>query len=332
MLASNYPYASAKLRALEPHILDATDIERMVDAPDFNTAFKVLNDTDYADNLLEVEPINYRDALREDYVQLYQLLNQIIPDKILFKLLYLHRDFLNIKLLFKAKYFEKMDEIKDSLTTDTVYNTDWLRELILNQKNLGLDNEIKKIIIDADKAFSEKFSPDFIDSYLTKAYFDWQKKLAKKSNNQYIINLIEIQIDNANVISFLRAKRLKLSKDRLADLLIEGGRLSIKTLISNFEEDLAAIKPTISSYYDKVVIEKFDICCEKDYLFEFEKALQDYITRYLQKAKRIAYGPEVVVAYFWAKQIAVQNVRIIMTGKLNQIEGEEIKKTLRQVY
>jgi vacuolar-type H+-ATPase subunit C/Vma6 len=48
MKGTNYIYASAKLRALEKLILDGTDIERMVDAPDLPSAFKVLHDTDYA--------------------------------------------------------------------------------------------------------------------------------------------------------------------------------------------------------------------------------------------------------------------------------------------
>ena len=47
--------------------------------------------------------------------------------------------------------------------------------------------------------------------------------------------------------------------------------------------------------------------------------------RYLQKAKRIAYGPEVVVAYYFAKRNALRNTRIIMTGKLNNLPVDEIK-------
>ena len=77
MKATNYIYASAKIRALEPKILDETDIERMVDAPDLPSAFKVLNDTDYADNLLDLRPVDYRIALSRDFQQLFDFFQKV---------------------------------------------------------------------------------------------------------------------------------------------------------------------------------------------------------------------------------------------------------------
>jgi V/A-type H+-transporting ATPase subunit C len=100
MKGTNYIYASAKIRALEPHVLDETDIERMIDAPDLNSAFKVLNDTDYADNLLGLESTDYREALSKDFKQLHDFLQKITPGQTLFELILLERDFINIKLLF----------------------------------------------------------------------------------------------------------------------------------------------------------------------------------------------------------------------------------------
>ncbi len=331
MLPSNYAYTSGKIRALETKILNQTDIERMVDAPDFATAFKVLNDTDYADNLLEVEPINYRDALRDDYQQLYNLLKKITPDPRLFKLIFLERDLVNIKFLFKAKYLGvNVDNLlkKESV----IYPPNYLKEFIFNRKDLGLDQETKDLIIEAESLLTESRQPDFIDLILTKGYFALSQKLAKKIGNQLIISLVKIQINNANLLTWLRAKRLNLDKAKIAEKFIPGGDLDLQQLVQLYSEETRNIRPIFNKYYDRQVAESYDSYCERNLLFELEKALENFKTRYAQKTKMVAFGPEVVMAYHLAKQIAVGNMVIIMTGKFNKIPGEEIKKTLREIY
>lgn len=53
---------------------------------------------------------------------------------------------------------------------------------------------------------------------------------------------------------------------------------------------------------------------------------------FIKKTKIIAYGPEIPVGYYYAKRGAMKNIRTIMTGKLNNIENEEIKEQLRELY
>jgi len=329
-MPGNYVYASAKIRALEPAILDKTDIERMVDASDFFASFKVLNDTDYADNLLEVEPENYRLALERDFSQLHDLLEDIIPDPNLFKLIFLEHDLVNLKLLFKAKYFSQ--EVDNLLRENTIYRANRLKEFVFNQKDTGLDDEIKNLINEAKKEIGEDTRPDFIDSVLTKKYFALKLSLAAKIKNKLIIDLVKTEIDNANLTIWLRAKRLDLNKEKLTERLIESGNIYLSKLIKLYGEDLKSLRPLFAIYYDQKVVDSFDIFCEKNYLFELEKALQDFKIRICQKVKMIADGPEVVIAYYLAKETALTNIRLILTGKFNKISAEEIKNTLRQVY
>ena len=54
--------------------MNPTDIERMIDAENPNAAFKVFNDTDYADNLLDVEATGFKKALDDDLNQAKDLL------------------------------------------------------------------------------------------------------------------------------------------------------------------------------------------------------------------------------------------------------------------
>lgn len=326
---SDYTYASGKIRALEPKLLDTTDIERMVDAPDIDTAFKVLNDTDYGDNLLEVTPVNYRQALSDDYLQLYNLLKDLIPDKNLFKLIFIDRDMVNVKLLFKQKYFNI--DVTANLKENCVYPSEDFKKYIIDGEVSNLDKDAKKLIDKITAELKEEETPARISTVVTQKYFEFLKILSKKVGNELVNNYVISQIDTANLKILLRGKRLNMDLKTFTDQLIVGGNIEIHDLTTAFEEGIKLIRTQISHYYDEATVMSFDRFLEDDLLYNFEKDLEDYKTKTLDKVKYIAYGPEIILAYHNAKQNAVANIRIIMTGKFNNIEAEEIKKTLRIV-
>jgi V/A-type H+-transporting ATPase subunit C len=345
MKGTNYIYASAKIRALEPRILDETDIERMIDAPDLNSAFKILNDTDYADNLLDLKPSEYRKALSLDFEQLHDLLQKITPDQSLFELILLERDFTNIKLLFKAKLFgidvEKFikenviytpEHLEDFIYETHIHTPKVLKAYITEQKGQVLDHEIKDVIYRVSKKINEKTRPDELDAILTQEYFDLKQELAKEVGSRFIKNYVKMEIDNLNLLIWVRAKRLGLNKEKLNEKLIHGGHADIKKMVWLYPEEARGLKSFVNANFDMYVTEAFETFCEDNNLFLLEKEFEDYKTRYARQAKRFSYGPEVVFAYFLAKQNAIQNIRIILTGKLNNLPKEEIKKTLRETH
>lgn len=330
MSASNYAYISGKLRSLENKILSSVDIERMVDAPDHVSAFKVLNDTDYADNLLEVAPEDYRQALHEDYRQLFDFFSQVIPDKRLLTIIFLDRDFVNLKLFFKSKYFDL--DASELVNKNTIYNTEDLRRYIFEETNNNLPKDIKAAIDNVKNQLDEKVSPEVIDTLLSQEYFKLLKKTAKKIRSKLIKGYVEILINNANIITFLRAKRLGLTVNELNKMLITDGAIDTKNLVSLFDQDTKELRKVVANNYDSKIIEAFDEYIEKNLLFNFEKSLEDFKTRYIRQANQIAYGPEVVMAYYISKLNAIANIRIIMTGKFNKIPSKSIKETLREIF
>jgi len=345
MKATNYIYASAKIRALEPLILDETDIERMVDAPDIKSAFKVLNDTDYGDNLLDVQPAEYRDALRADFQELHDFLQRVTPEGRLFELILLDRDFVNLRLFFKAKYFnidiEKFvkenviyapNHLKDFVFENHIHSPETMQAYLTEQKGQTLDQEIKDVIYQIDKKINDKTRPDQIDSWLTQKYFDLKQELAKEIGSGFIKKYIKMEIDCANILMWLRLKRLGKDQEEAKQKLIRRGNADYKRLITMYNEEPRAIKFFINANFDQKVVEAFDKFCDDNNLFELEREMEDYKVRYSRLAKRYSYGPEVIFAYYLAKQNAITNIRIILTGKLNNLPTESIKQTLREVY
>ena len=63
-----------------------------------------------------------------------------------------------------------------------------------------------------------------------------------------------------------------------------------------------------------------------------EKLLEDYLMETVRKAKLITMGVEPFIAWLFAKEAEIRNVRIIMTGKINGLSNDLIRERLRLVY
>lgn len=345
MKDSDYIYISAKIRTLEPRILDRNDIERMVNATSLANAFQVLNDTDYGDNLLGVEPENYREALMDDLQQLHDFLQKNTPDQNLFKLMMLPRDFVNLKFYFKAKLFgvdvDKYIEAnatyqakrsKDLAFENHINYPEAMKAYINGEKNQTLDQDIKDVIDKTLKSVNEKSRPDDVDAILTQHYYDLSLDLAKKIKNKFILDYTKMNLNTANILILLRARRLKLTKERLESKLIKGGGIDTRRMLACYPDEISKLRSFVNANFDLKVSEAFDDFCENNKLFKIERALENHKAGYAKQTKMKTYGPEVMFAYFLAKMNANANTGIILTGKLNNVPIEEIKKTLRESY
>lgn len=118
----------------------------------------------------------------------------------------------------------------------------------------------------------------------------------------------------------------------LKEALIEGGEITIDDFIALSGQELSSILKQLVRKFPLRFAKYFSDYLEHQKFWLLEKRLFEEEIEYLRKAKSIAYGPEVVMAYFYAKRNANKNVRLIMNGKLNQIDALILKERVRKLY
>lgn len=331
MLKSNYAFATGKIRFLENKLLDSTDLDRMLEAKDAQAVFKVFNDTSYADELQDIKsPAEFREILNHDLKQTKDLIFAISPDKRLIRFLCLRFDFHNIKLFFKAKYLNQdLSDLESHLGTLDVAV---LKDAIINDAPADLGKDIAEILEKLKAEFGADHSPQNIDSLTDTEYFGLFKKTAVGLGNSFIKELAEFESDMANLKLFLRLKNLGRSVDQLKKYFIPGGRVPLYSYVSAYEAEAETGAQFIQSYFQNNELEKAirNFQENKD-LPQLELAFDNTAISFTRRAKYLAYGPEVIIQYFYSKMSAQKNVRIIMVGKINEIEREEIAKRVRKI-
>jgi len=246
-------------------------------------------------------------------------------------LLYLKYDFHNIKLLFKAKYSKQ--DMKDKASPLGNEKFEELSKLILeDSEEVNVSPTLVEVVNELKKEIKQNPRPSFIDRISDTKYFEELKKIAKKLKNQFIADYIKWQIDIVNLRTLLRIKRMGKDKDYLKINLIDGGRIATDELALQHATDNDKFIEFLKEYFPPSQEKYIEDYIKHPDLWRLERDLENLELNYIKKAKYITYGPELVLAYHYAKENTTKNIRLIMTGKLNEVSGEEIKERVREIY
>ena len=94
----------------------------------------------------------------------------------------------------------------------------------------------------------------------------------------------------------------------------------------------AALGADMTSYAESAELAEKAMGPEHGPLTAFEKACDDTLTAYLDGAKSVPFGVEVVVGYLYAKESELTAVRTVLSGRLAGLDGELIRSRLRSTY
>lgn len=176
---TKFAYATGRIRALERHLVPQEIIARMAEAPSFESAFSLLNETIYGPALAKLQPAFEVDELMHFEIEkTIALLNQLAPQNETLRMLFMQYLIHNVKVFIHAQrskikppkkalynvYPEETNHIRNSIlkTQEKLYSD--LDELIeLLQKN----PDSAKIDAQADLWYLEKLLKYAQTSHLT---------------------------------------------------------------------------------------------------------------------------------------------------------------------
>jgi len=155
----------------------------------------------------------------------------------------------------------------------------------------------------------------------------------KGIDNQFLHELADIMIDITNIKTFIRARIIGKTWDFLKKQLVRGGEISEKIYSENNDKPVNSFVGDIRhTRYGDVVYKGWELYKARKNISGLEKLLEDYLMETVRKARLITMGVEPFIAWLFAKEAEIRNVRIIMTGKINGLSNDLIRERLRMVY
>lgn len=319
---------SVTTRVFEKSLLTKSDFERLIEAVDINDALRILQETKYKEEVAKLSKAkDFEEVLDKMTINFYKDMYSMTRDKNVVDLLALKYFYHNIKILVKENI---LSESLENLYYDIGdFPVDELRK---NLDNSGNEN-FATIAKEAIEEYEKYKNPQDADIYIDKKYFEKLKEIAEELKVDLFKVYVRDLIDFTNISTVIRSKGQDRSIEFLKKILIPGGNLDVNSLENLFnieiDENISLFKSTGFYKYLRKGLEEYK---QSGSMAEFEKQKDNYFMELVKESKKVTYGPEVLFAYLYAREIEIKNIRIILISKLNSTDPTSIRERLRDIY
>lgn len=321
-----------KIRVYEKRLIDDIKFNRMLDLESIDEVFKFLSETIYGENIPDdINIHNYEHVLSLEFGRLFKTLKDIFDNKELINIFLKKYKYNNIKLMLKAKLLNV--DLGDTLFNIDDFDNEFIYTSIKTENYSSLPNEIGYLVKRILKDFEENKDPQRIDILIDKMMFKELLKESKNIGSDFLTKYIQILIDVFNVKTLFRIKKLNLNRVLFDDVIVLGGNMALSNLKIIFSEPKENIlnRFSMTNMY-RYIQEGLENYVNNDDLNILDKELDDYLMEYLKNAKIITTGLAPIIGYINAKENEIKNIRIVLVGKINNVDSDSIKRRLRENY
>jgi V/A-type H+-transporting ATPase subunit C len=263
-------------------------------------------------------------VLSDELKNTYMLIKNLQPKDRFSDLFLVKNDFHNLKVLVKSEFSGK--DGSSYLSENGTIPLENLKEAVLNRDFSDLPPAMTEALKKAYETYGKTQNGQLIDVELDKGAFILMKEYADECKSEFAENYVSHLANLTNLKSFFRIKKMGGSMELFEEIFVEGGNLDSYKFKDGFASDNPA---GVFKYTD------YGKVCETGMaggFTLFEKLCDDYLTDFATKAKMDSLSEAPLIAYIHAKETEIKCVRIIVSGKINNIPAEKIKERVRMAY
>lgn len=323
----DYGPLNVALRVHETELLDDNFYRQLLSLDQLDQALKLLQGTPYE---FIKDGANIDQELRSYMAQIFRDAFEMAPDKSVVEFASLDYSYHNLKVLFKDYYSDR--NLESLLLEVGRYSPEILKKAVRTGQSAELPDEYMRVINEVRDYFETYHNLNHLDVILDYYYLEHLYHLAQQINHPVIIEMVEEYIDLNKMIIALRLSKLGKPVSTLAGMIPDIGKISIEEYVQAGKNGLAGLtNMLLASPYRDLVADHLNSNNEVDPI-QLEKILDDHRMEKLKAAKFESFGPLPVIAYLFAKETEVKNLRLILSGLLNDLPKESIAAALRLNY
>lgn len=327
-----YGSSNVLIRVYENDLLTRSHFERMLSSNSFEEAVSVLRETPYRNDVDRIkEDKNYDSMFMNELHQTFEEMFEIVPNKELVELLGLRYAYHNLKVLFKEQITGQ--DFTDLFIPIGRYPLSELRQAVRTGKTEVLPIEYMDSIHEVRTDYDEYKNVQAVDIILDRRYFTHLRKLADQTKEDSIPELIETLIDHNNLSTLVRAMKQNRTRNFLVTILSSSGSIPKDKLVSLADEGFTSVIQYFrSTKYFNLIDRCIDSASGDLSSVKVDYEIDNAYMERMREARLQSFGPMPVVAFLYAKEIEVKNLRLVLSGKENRVSAENIRERMRLNY
>lgn len=168
-----------------------------------------------------------------------------------------------------------------------------------------------------------------LDKMLAQAMID----SAQIMDAPFFTEYVQLRFDLVNVGLLMRTRFLRSGVDYLQRILLPGGSVSHAVFTSLYEASSARIIEALAKTRLASLAESIEAFAGGgDAIARFSLATDDLLVKFVQQARFVLRGPEVLLGYLIAREMEIKTVRVILTCLRNRIPVDKARELSRLTY
>ncbi|MFW6148535.1 MAG: V-type ATPase subunit [Atribacterota bacterium] len=328
-----YGYACARVRELEKSLLSQELLDKLVESTNLENAIKILAESNIDEYIFNksISIVALDKALENILKNTINLIDEIAPYPYLFQLFNWKYDFHNLKVLLKAKILAKK-EIFPIYEIGNI-SQDILKSAVFEGKYQSVPIKIERFIKQSEEEYMKSEDIQLIENLLDRGYYEILFNQLEDINQPFLFYYYKTEVDLLNIMIACRSKIRDIKKSKLSEILIKYGSFSPQKFINIYDNSVHSWPNYFNkSDYASVLENGIKYWQEEKSLIELERLVDNFLLNLLKIGKYNTFGLESVIAYYYAKENDIKNIRIIINSKRNLLPKEIIRKIIRDTY
>ncbi len=315
--------AVAQIRAKENTLLSDQDLENLMQCNSADECIQTLLDKGWGPTANNTPS----ELIKEEKERCWALIRSLCDENQMhyFDIFRYRRDYHNLKAAIKESYVQK--DVPNIYLEDGVIPIETIKKCAADNDFSILSFPMMKAAQEARDILFHTGDSQTCDCIIDRAALLEMARLAKESGNTLLQEYVELKCASADINIAIRACRMGKDADFLQRALVECDSISVPRLISAACSGLDSIYEYLgtTAYFDAVPeIQKSPVA--------FDKWCDDRMMKLIQPQKYNAFTISPLAAFMLAKENEIKSVRIILSGKTNDLPDEKIRERLRVSY
>ncbi|WP_409969739.1 V-type ATPase subunit [Bengtsoniella intestinalis] len=326
MKDTQYVALSARIRAMEPHLITLERLERLMEASDNQGVEKLLQEWG-----IPAFDVTNPTAMDQTIAQMrgdtVEALSFGLPQMGLLDVFSVEYDYHNVKSLLKARAMgQDATRMLSSLGRIAVAT---LVAAVETGEYGDLPSGFAQAVAEATQVLDTTRDPQQGDMVLDRYYFAELAELASTMGNQDLVRYVQLKIDAVNLRTLVRTVRMGKPPVFLAQALFAGGSVDSDVLVTIAQNGGAGLEELYQASGLETAANLGVAALKGGVMTGFEQACDNAVSAYWDFTKLIPFGESVVLAYLAAKETEYLNLRIVLLGRGAGLPADVIASRLR---
>lgn len=321
MADKEYTFAVARIRSKELSLLSKSDVEQLMNCKSEKECLHLLADKGWGKSGDE----NTEQVLTLEREKTWDLIRELVEDMSDFDTFLYSNDYHNLKAAIKKVYTG--NDLKHIYISHGTIPPELIYEAVKTHDFTLLPEHMRACAEEAYEVLLHTGDSQLCDVIIDKASLETTYQKGRDSGNELLAEYAQLKVASADINIAMRSCRTGKDRQFLQRALAKCESLDIQSLIT------AALSSEEAIYdYLSVTVYADAIHALKESSSAFERWCDNLIMNHIRPQKYNSFTISPLAAYILARENEIKTVRILLSGKKNDIADDAIRERLREMY